>query len=231
MQTTALLTTAGRGRFLSIRARESAGATRAVLESRSPGCGRAGRRQLDFSRTQTGEIIRGTTILAVRRDGLTAIGGDGQVSHGSTILKGRAVKIRKLDEGNVVAGFAGSVADALTLFDRFESKLKEHPDLRRAAVELAKDWRSDRFLRRLEAMLIAADPKTMLLLAGTGEVLEPDDDCCAVGSGGNYALAAARALLRHTQLPAGEIVRDALGVASELCIYTNGHITVEEVRS
>src|SRR5207249_5023943 len=130
-----------------------------------------------------------TTILAVRRDGKTAIGGDGQVSHGGTILKGRATKVRKLGEGgDVIAGFAGSVADALTLFDRFEAKLKDHPDLKRAAVELTKDWRSDRFLRRLEAMLVAADAKTMLLMAGTGEVIEPDDDVCAVGSGGNYAL-------------------------------------------
>jgi ATP-dependent HslUV protease subunit HslV len=184
---------------------------------------------VEFTGRGNHEIIRGTTILAVRRDGITAIGGDGQVSHGSTILKGRAVKIRKLDDGNVVAGFAGSVADALTLFDRFEAKLGEHPSLRRAAVELAKDWRSDRFLRRLEAMLIAADAETMLLLAGTGEVLEPDDDCCAVGSGGNFALAAARALLKNTKMSAPEIAREALNVASDLCIYTNGHITVEQV--
>jgi ATP-dependent HslUV protease subunit HslV len=173
--------------------------------------------------------LRGTTILAVRRDGRIAIGGDGQVSHGSTILKGRATKVRKLGEGNVIAGFAGSVADALTLFDRFESKLKDHPELRRAAVELTKDWRSDRFLRRLEAMLIAADRDTMLLMAGTGEVIEPDDDVCAVGSGGNYALSAARALLKHTQMGAREIVEESMRIAAELCIYTNAHITIQEV--
>ncbi|MDQ3023285.1 MAG: ATP-dependent protease subunit HslV [bacterium] len=173
--------------------------------------------------------LRGTTILAVRRDGKIAIGGDGQVSHGSTILKGRATKVRKLGDGNVIAGFAGSVADALTLFERFEAKLKDHPDLRRAAVELTKDWRSDRFLRRLEAMLIAADRDTMLLMAGTGEVVEPDDDACAVGSGGNYALSAARAMLKHTEMGAKEIVEESMLVAAELCIYTNAHITIREV--
>ena len=175
------------------------------------------------------EKVRATTILAVRREGKIAIGGDGQVSHGATILKGRATKVRKLGDSGVIAGFAGSVADALTLFDRFESKLKDHPDLRRAAVELTKDWRSDRFLRRLEAMLIAADKETMLLMAGTGEVIEPDDDVCAVGSGGNYALSAARALLKHTNLGAREIVEESMRVAAELCIYTNEHITIQEV--
>jgi ATP-dependent HslUV protease subunit HslV len=173
--------------------------------------------------------LRGTTILAVRRNGKIAIGGDGQVSHGATILKGRATKVRKIGDSGVIAGFAGSVADALTLFDRFESKLKDHPELRRAAVELTKDWRSDRFLRRLEAMLIAADRETMLLMAGTGEVIEPDDDVCAVGSGGNYALSAARALLKHTNLGAREIVEESMQIAAELCIYTNEHVTIQEV--
>jgi ATP-dependent HslUV protease, peptidase subunit HslV len=173
--------------------------------------------------------VKATTIVAVRRGGRTAIGGDGQVSHGATILKGRATKVRKLSEGNVIVGFAGSVADALTLFDRFEAKLRDHPDLRRAAVELTRDWRSDRYLRRLEAMLIAADPGTMLLMSGTGEVIEPDDDVCAVGSGGNYALAAARALLKNTDLPARDIVTEAMRVAAELCIYTNDVVTIQEV--
>jgi ATP-dependent HslUV protease subunit HslV len=197
--------------------------------------------------------LRSTTILAVRRGQVTAMGGDGQVTAGDSVLKARAVKVRRLQDGNVVAGFAGSVADALTLFDRFEGKLKEHPTLRRAAVELAKDWRTDRFLRRLEAMMIAADASSMLLISGTGEVIEPDaiapahpageplaqgegaqganDDerCLAVGSGAAYALAAARALLKHTTLGARAIVEEALRIAAELCVYTNDHLSIEEV--
>lgn len=173
--------------------------------------------------------IYGTTILAVRRGGKTALGGDGQVTNNDTVLKGSAVKIRRLQEGRVLSGFAGSVADALTLFDRFEAKLSEHPTLKRAAVELAKDWRTDRFLRRLEAMLICADADTLLLVSGNGEVIEPDGDAIAVGSGGNFALAAARALLKHTELGAKEIVTAALGIAAELCIYTNSHLSIEEV--
>lgn len=192
--------------------------------------------------------MHGTTILAVRRGGITALGGDGQVTVGDSVMKAKAVKIRRLQGGNVLAGFAGSVADALTLFDRFEAKLREHPSLRRAAVELAKEWRSDRFLRHLQAMLIAADAESLLLVSGTGEVLEPDavlsidaspealaasrglsDTALAVGSGGNFAVAAARALLRHSQLSAQEIVRESLGVAAELCIYTNSHFTIEQV--
>ncbi|MCC7477303.1 ATP-dependent protease subunit HslV [bacterium] len=192
--------------------------------------------------------MHGTTILAVRRGGITALGGDGQVTVGNSVMKAKAVKIRRLQGGNVLAGFAGSVADALTLFDRFEAKLREHPSLRRAAVELAKDWRSDRYLRHLQAMLIAADADSLLLVSGTGEVLEPDavlppaldgqaavaagtaaETALAVGSGGNFAVAAARALLRHSQLSAMEIVRESLGVAAELCIYTNGNLTVEQV--
>jgi len=179
----------------------------------------------------TDGAIHGTTILAVRRNGLTALGGDGQVTVADTVLKGTAVKTRRLQEGKVLAGFAGSVADAMTLFDRFESKINEHPTLKRAAVELAKDWRTDRYLRRLEAMLVCADAETLLLVSGSGEVFEPDDDCIAVGSGGNFAIAAARALLRHgpEKMTAEEIVREALGIASELCVYTNDHVTVEVI--
>jgi ATP-dependent HslUV protease subunit HslV len=183
--------------------------------------------------------IYGTTILAVRRGGMTALAGDGQVTLGHTILKGGAVKLRRMQEGQVVAGFAGSVADALTLFDRFEAKLKEFNTLKRAAVELARDWRSDRFLRRLEAVLIAADAGTMLLISGTGEVIEPDavlgelaqagDACLSAGSGGNYALASARALLSRTDLSARDIAEASLRIASELCIYTNDKITVETI--
>ena len=179
--------------------------------------------------------IHGTTILAVRRGGVTAVGGDGQVTNQDTVLKGTAVKIRRMQEGRVLAGFAGAVADALALFDRFESKLGEFANLKRAAVELAKDWRTDRFLRRLEAMLLVADKETLLLISGTGEVIEPDAlgepgaAALAVGSGGTYALAATHALLRHTKLSARELVKEALGIAAELCIYTNDSITVEEV--
>jgi ATP-dependent HslUV protease subunit HslV len=190
--------------------------------------------------------FHGTTILCVRRGGVTALGGDGQVTTGSTVMKAGAVKIRRLQSGRVLAGFAGAVADALTLFDRFEVKLGEFNSLKRAAVELAKDWRSDRYLRRLEALLIAADAQNMLLLSGTGEVIEPDpatapgagdtarpadDACLAVGSGGSFALAAARALLAHTALGAEEIVRESLGLAADLCIYTNRHITVETTKA
>ena len=180
--------------------------------------------------------IHGTTILAVTRNGVTALGGDGQVTNQATVLKGTAVKIRRLKDGAVLAGFAGAVADALALFDRFEGKLGEFANLKRAAVELAKDWRTDRYLRRLEAMLIAADESALLLISGTGEVIEPDQAaadgdgvCLAVGSGGNYALAAAQALMKHTKLSASEIVREALSIAADLCIYTNKSITVEEV--
>lgn len=178
--------------------------------------------------------IHGTTILAVRRGGVTALGGDGQVTNQATVLKGTAVKIRRLKDGSVLAGFAGAVADALALFDRFEGKLGEFASLKRAAVELAKEWRTDRYLRRLEAMLIAADTTALLLITGTGEVIEPDKGesdglCLAVGSGGNYALAAAQALLKHTDLSAAEIVREALSIAADLCIYTNSSITIEEV--
>jgi ATP-dependent HslUV protease subunit HslV len=174
--------------------------------------------------------FRSTTIVAVRRDGRGAMAGDGQVSLGQTVMKGNARKVRRLDEGRVLAGFAGASADAFTLLERFETKLKDHRHgLARAAVELAKDWRTDRFLRRLEAMLVVMDAKDLLLVSGTGDVIEPDEGVLAIGSGGSYALASARSLLRHTTLSAAEIARESLQVASEICIYTNDHIIVEEL--
>ncbi|HEU0015266.1 MAG TPA: ATP-dependent protease subunit HslV [Longimicrobium sp.] len=171
-----------------------------------------------------------TTILAVRRDGKVALGGDGQVTMGDTVAKSTANKVRKLRDGKIVAGFAGSVADAFTLFEKFEEKLERYPgNLSRAAVELAKEWRSDRYLRRLEALLAVADRDSLYMLSGTGEVIQPDDDIVAIGSGGSYALAAARALKEHSTLPAAEIVRRALEIAGEICIYTNTNITVLEL--
>jgi ATP-dependent HslUV protease subunit HslV len=176
------------------------------------------------------ERFHSTTVLAVRRDGRAAMAADGQVSLGATIVKGRARKVRPLGGGRVVAGFAGASADAFTLLDRFESKLEAHRyNLLRAAVELAKDWRTDRYLQKLEAMLIVMDDTSMLLVSGTGDVIEPDEGVIAIGSGGSYALAAARALLRHTTLSAAEIAREALRIASEICIYTNSEINVEEL--
>ena len=173
--------------------------------------------------------IHATTILAVRRDGRVAIGGDGQVSVGETVMKSNAVKVRTLKGGKVLAGFAGAAADAFTLFDKFEEKLERHPDnLQRAAVELAKDWRSDRVLRRLEALLVVVDKNNGFVLSGSGEIIEPDDGVLAIGSGGPYALSAARALMRETKLSAPEIVRKGLEIAGEICIYTNGNITVIE---
>jgi len=173
--------------------------------------------------------IHATTILAVRRDGRIAIGGDGQVTVGDTVMKANAVKVRVLKGGKVLGGFAGTVADAFTLFEKFEEKLERHPNnLQRAAVELAKDWRSDRVLRRLEALLIVVDKETGFVLSGTGEIIEPDDGIFAIGSGGPYAQAAARALLKETSLPAREIVQKALEIAGEICIYTNQRITVIE---
>jgi ATP-dependent HslUV protease, peptidase subunit HslV len=173
-----------------------------------------------------------TTVVAVRRNGVVAVGSDGQVTLGTTVLKNRAAKVRRLAGGKVVAGFAGSVADALALFTRFEAKLESYGhNLERAAVELAREWRTDRALRHLEALLVAADRTTTLLVSGTGEVISPDDDVVAVGSGGGYALAAARALLAHTELAAAEVVREALTIAAGIDIYTNDHLTVEELRS
>jgi ATP-dependent HslUV protease subunit HslV len=176
------------------------------------------------------EQIHATTIVAVRRGGQAAMAGDGQVTLGQTIVKGKARKVRRLSEGRILAGFAGASADAFTLLDRFEAKLKGHQqNLARAAVELAKDWRTDRYLRKLEAMLIVMDAQSTLLLSGTGDVVEPDEGVVAIGSGGNFALAAARALLDHTQLSAAEVAREALRVASQICVYTNDSIVLEEL--
>lgn len=176
--------------------------------------------------------FRSTTIVSVRRDGRAAMAGDGQVSLGQTVLKDKARKVRRIHDGKVVVGFAGATADAFALLDRFEAKLKEHRgSLSRAAVELAKDWRTDRYLRRLEAMMITMDAQTTLLLSGTGDVIEPDDGVIAIGSGGMYAMSAGRALLRHTSLSALEIARESMRIAGEICVYTNQEIMLEEVGS
>jgi ATP-dependent HslUV protease subunit HslV len=168
-----------------------------------------------------------TTILCVRKGGRVAIGGDGQVSLGPTVIKSRANKIRTLANGKILAGFAGATADAFTLFERLEAKLEKHPgQLTRACVELAKDWRTDRYLRRLEAMMIVADAEVSLLLSGTGDVLEPEDGIAAIGSGGNYALAAARALADRDDLDAEAIVRRAMSIAAGICVYTNENLTL-----
>ncbi|MCE5284798.1 MAG: ATP-dependent protease subunit HslV [Pelosinus sp.] len=176
-------------------------------------------------------MFHATTIVAVRQEGKLAIAGDGQVTFGgNTIMKHNAKKVRRLYHGKVLAGFAGSVADAFTLFTKFEAKLEEfNGNLMRAAVEMAKDWRMDRVLRRLEALLIVADAEHMLIISGNGEVIEPDDGVTAIGSGGPYALSAARALMKHSTLSAPEIAREALEIASNICIYTNDHIMVEEL--
>ena len=174
--------------------------------------------------------IHSTTILCVRRDGKVAIGGDGQVTVGDTVMKANANKVRTLKGGKILAGFAGAAADAFTLFDKFEEKLERYPtNLPRAAVELAKDWRSDRVLRRLEALLVVADKEHGYVISGSGELIEPDDGILAIGSGGSYALAAARALLKVTKLSPVEIVQKALEIAAEICIYTNTNITVLEL--
>jgi ATP-dependent HslUV protease subunit HslV len=172
--------------------------------------------------------IHSTTIICVRRDGQTAMAGDGQVSAGQTILKGNAIKVRKLFSDKILAGFAGATADAFTLIEKLEEKLQAYGgNLTRASVELAKDWRTDKVLRRLEAMLIAADKDKIFLLTGNGDVIEPEEGVIAIGSGGNYALAAARALLKKTTLPAAEICTESLQIASEICVYTNGNIRLE----
>lgn len=171
---------------------------------------------------------RSTTILAVRRDGKLAIAGDGQVTFDKTVMKHKARKIRRIGDGKVLAGFAGSAADGMTLLDKFEAKLSEYRgNLTRAAVELAKDWRTDRYLRRLEALLIVGDTEHLFVLSGTGDVVEPDDDVAAIGSGGPYAQAAAVALLRNSTMSADQIVREALAIAAKICIYTNEDIAVE----
>jgi ATP-dependent HslUV protease, peptidase subunit HslV len=173
--------------------------------------------------------LHGTTIVCVRRDGKVAIGGDGQVTMGNTVMKGNARKVRRLRSGDVLAGFAGGTADAFTLFDAFESKLEQYGNLARAAIELAKDWRTDRMLRRLEALLVVADKDKSLLISGTGDVIEPEHDLLAIGSGGPYAHAAAMALLENTELDARAIVEKALGIAGDICIYTNSAISIEEL--
>ncbi len=175
-------------------------------------------------------MFHGTTILAVRHNGKVVMAGDGQVTMGDTIMKHTAKKVRRLYNDTVLVGFAGSTADAFTLFSRFESKLEEfRGNLMKAAVQLAKDWRTDKTLRRLEALLIAADKSTSLLLSGTGDVIEPDDNIIAIGSGGSYALAAARALVQHSALETRAIAENAMKIASEICIYTNSTITIEEL--
>lgn len=172
--------------------------------------------------------MHGTTIICVRKNGRTAMGGDGQVTLGQTSIKHTAKKVRRLYKDNVIVGFAGSTADALTLFDKFESKLEEYRgNLRRATVELARDWRTDRILRRLEALLAVADKESMFLISGSGDVLEPDDDVIAIGSGGAFAQAAARALLRHSKMDVREVVEESLRIAAEICIYTNDKIVIE----
>ena len=173
--------------------------------------------------------FHGTTIVCVRRNGRVAIGGDGQVTLGNQVMKGNARKVRRLHDGRVIAGFAGGAADAFTLFELFEAKLTKHGNLMRAAIELAKDWRTDRMLRRLEALLIVADKENSLLISGTGDVIEPEHELLAIGSGGAYAQAAARALLDETKLDARSVVEKALTIAADICIYTNTSITVEEL--
>jgi ATP-dependent HslUV protease subunit HslV len=175
-------------------------------------------------------MFKGTTIISVRRGSSVVMAGDGQVTLGSVVIKANARKVRFLKEGRALAGFAGSTADAFTLFERFEAKLLKHGGiLTRAAVELAKDWRTDRMLRRLEAMLAVADASASLLISGTGDVLEPEEGILAIGSGSPYALSAARALLRHTDLPAREIAERSMAIASEICIYTNSNLIIEEL--
>ena len=173
--------------------------------------------------------FHGTTILSVRRNGRVAVGGDGQVTLGDKIMKGNARKVRRLSDGKVLAGFAGGTADAFTLFDFFEKKLEQYGNLTRAAIELAKDWRTDRMLRRLEALLCVADGEQSLLISGNGDVIQPEHDLVAIGSGGAYAQAAALALLENSELSAREIVAKALSIAADICIYTNTHITIEEL--
>ena len=173
----------------------------------------------------------GTTILAVRKNGHVVIAGDGQVTAGNTVMKGTARKVRRLGDGSVIAGFAGATADAMALFERLEAKLEKHPgQLARACVELAKDWRTDRYLRRLEAMMAVCDARVSLILTGTGDVLEPENSVMGIGSGGNYALAAARALL-DTDRSAEEIVRRSLDIAAEICVYTNRNVTIESLKA
>jgi ATP-dependent HslUV protease subunit HslV len=170
-----------------------------------------------------------TTILAVRRNGSIALGGDGQVTLGATVMKSNARKVRRLANGKVVAGFAGGTADAFTLFERFEGKLEKFGNLTRAAIELAKDWRSDRYLRRLEALLLVGDPESLFVISGNGDVIEPEHPLAAIGSGGPYAQAAALALLQNSEMPARAIVERSLNIAADICIYTNRNLIIEEL--
>lgn len=172
----------------------------------------------------------GTTILGVRRSGVVALGGDGQVTLGNTVMKGNARKVRRLYNDKVLAGFAGGTADAFTLFERFEGKLEKYGNLTRAAIELAKDWRADRYLRRLEALLLVGDPDKLLVISGNGDVIEPEHEAAAIGSGGQFALAAARALLAASELPARDVVQRSLEIAADICIYTNRNLTIEELQ-
>ncbi|HWL05827.1 MAG TPA: ATP-dependent protease subunit HslV [Xanthobacteraceae bacterium] len=179
--------------------------------------------------SDSSEVWHGTTILTVRKNGVVAVGGDGQVSIGQTIMKGNARKVRRIGKGDVIGGFAGATADAFTLFERLESKLEQYPgQLLRASVELAKEWRTDRYLRRLEAMMIVADAEVSLVLTGNGDVLEPENGVAGIGSGGNYALSAARALL-DGPLEAEAIVRKSLDIAADICVYTNRNLTIETI--
>ncbi|MCX8072717.1 MAG: ATP-dependent protease subunit HslV [Candidatus Binatia bacterium] len=174
--------------------------------------------------------FHGTTILALRHRGVTVMAGDGQVSLGPTVVKAQARKVRRLYRDSILAGFAGATADAFTLFERFERQLDQFQgNLRRAAVELAKDWRTDRLLRRLEALLLVADRESLLMLSGSGDVIEPDEPVVGIGSGGNYAVAAARALMRHSQLDAAEIAREAMRIAASICVYTNDNVVLEQL--
>lgn len=186
---------------------------------------------MNMANDETGSAQwHGTTILSVRKGGHVVIAGDGQVSLGNTVIKATARKVRPLGDGSVIAGFAGATADAFALFERLEGKLERHPgQLTRACVEMAKDWRTDRYLRRLEAMMTVADSETSLVLTGTGDVLEPDDGIIAIGSGGNYALAAARALIDRDDMTAREIAEKAMGIAADICVFTNTNLTIESL--
>src|SRR5213082_1787997 len=172
----------------------------------------------------------GTTILGVRRNGVIALGGDGQVTFGNTVMKGNARKVRRLADDKVIAGFAGGTADAFTLFERFEGKLEKYGNLTRAAIELAKDWRSDRYLRRLEALLLVGDTKNLFVISGNGDVIEPEHDLVAIGSGGPFAQSAAAALAQNTDLSARDIVEKSLNIAADICIYTNRNLVIEDLK-
>lgn len=182
------------------------------------------------NQAETKQIIRSTTVISVRHNGQVVMAGDGQVTMGATVMKGGARKVRRLYNEKILAGFAGSTADAFALFQRFESKLEQfHGQLQRAAVELAKDWRTDKYLRNLEALLLVADEKASLVISGTGDLIEPDDGIIAIGSGGPFALAAARALIKNTEMSAKQIAEESMRIAGEICIYTNQNIVVEEL--